>query len=141
MGCGLTKDELSLLPVAEVEADRSCGWRGPVLILMEVKLLVLLLLLACLGLILEGLELGGVDVGEGIDPSPGSWHPLGPLLLSMFGCGDTTEENVKGSSDAGEDTEPSSTTSRITPGWKLIRNGTRLRQITRETIMSVSWHQ
>lgn len=107
----------ALLLVVEVEVnDRSCGWRGPALALMELKLLVLLLLMGCLRSILECLEMGGVDVGEGIDPSPGSWHPRGPLLLSMLGCGDMTEENVKGSSDAGEDIEPSSTTSRITPG-------------------------
>jgi hypothetical protein len=129
----------AVLLVAEVEdIDRSCGWRGPVLTLMEAKLLVLLLLVGCLGSILECLEMGGVDVGEGIDPSPGSWHPLGPLLLSMFGCGNTLEENVKGSSDAGEDIEPSSATSRITPGWKLIRNGIRLNCAKWENGTSVS---
>lgn len=106
----------ALIVVVVVEVnDRSCGWRG--------SALELLFLVGCLVSILVCLEMGGVDVGEGIDPSPSSWHALGPPLLA---CGNVVDGNVEGSSDAGEDIDPSSITSRMTPGWKQIRSGIRL---------------
>lgn len=109
----------ALIVVVVVEVnDRSCGWRGPVL--------ELLLLVGCLVSILGCLKMGGVDVGEGINPSPSSWHVLGPLLLSVLSCGDAVEGNMMGSSGTGEDIDPSSITSRMTSGWKLIRSGIRL---------------